>query len=147
MVTYITRAALEIVSQCGLGQSFDPLTVEEHQEHRYISSMKLLGYAIYALIVATVESDAHCRPLGSNASMMIFRQIVMPLVYKYKLGTPRLQRMLPSLLPWPRMHKMCDTIDIMHQTSVEIIERKKKEIADGTHESVNQKDFMTILCE
>ncbi|KAJ3539879.1 hypothetical protein NMY22_g4540 [Coprinellus aureogranulatus] len=129
MVTYITRAALEIVSQCGLGQSFDPLTVEEHKEHRYISSMKLLG------------------PLGSNAGMMIFRQIVMPLVYKYKLGTPRLHRLFISLLPWPRMHKMRDTIDVMHQTSVEIIERKKKEIANGTYESAYQKDFMTILLE
>lgn len=129
MVTFITRTALEIVSQCGLGQSFDPLTVERHEEHRYISSMKLLG------------------PLASNAGMMIFRQIVMPLVYKYKLGTPRLQRLFISLLPWPRMHKMRDTIDIMHQTSVEIIEKKKKEIANGTYASVNQKDFITILLE
>ncbi|TEB29430.1 cytochrome P450 [Coprinellus micaceus] len=129
MVTYITRAALEIVSQCGLGQSFDPLTVKEHEEHRYISSMKLLG------------------PLGKNAGMMIFRQIVMPLVYKYKLGTPRLHRLFISLLPWPRMHKMRDTIDVMHETSVEIVEGKKKAMQEGTNESLNQKDFMTILLE
>ncbi|KAJ3547781.1 hypothetical protein NMY22_g1527 [Coprinellus aureogranulatus] len=150
MVTYITRAALEIVSQCGLGQSFDPLTVEEHKEHYYISSMKLLGYDAFAHFGRgdlTITLALFDRPLGSNAGMMIFRQIVMPLVYKYKLGTPRLHRLFISLLPWPRMHKMRDTIDVMHQTSVEIIERKKKEIANGTYESAYQKDFMTILRE
>lgn len=78
---------------------------------------------------------------------MIFRQIVMPLVYKYKLGTPRLHRLFISILPWPRMHKMRDTIDVMHETSVEIIEGKKKAMQEGTDESLNQKDFMTILCE
>jgi hypothetical protein len=54
MVTYITRAALEIVSQCGLGQSFDPLTVKEHEEHRYISSMKLLGYVMAPLLTPVI---------------------------------------------------------------------------------------------
>jgi hypothetical protein len=78
--------------------------------------------------------------------MMIFRQIVMPLVYKYKLGTPCLHRLFISLLPWPRMHKMRDTIDVMHETSVEIVEGKKKAMQEGTNESLNQKDFMTSLC-
>lgn len=66
MVTYITRAALEIVSQCGLGQSFDPLTVKEHKEHRYISSMKLLGYVMAPLLTPVMRFEAWRLSLQSS---------------------------------------------------------------------------------
>jgi hypothetical protein len=40
---WMTRTALEIISQSGLGTSFDPIS-EDHVEHPYITSIKLLVY-------------------------------------------------------------------------------------------------------
>ncbi|KAF6762398.1 cytochrome P450 [Ephemerocybe angulata] len=123
MVTWMTRVALEIVAQAGLGQSFDPVT-ESKKEHPYISAMKLIG------------------PTGRN--LILFRQLVLTKVYKYNLGTPRIRRFFTGLLPIKSLHKMRDLVDVMQDTSVKIFESKKKALVEnGPDES--QKDFLSIL--
>ena len=43
MVSWLTRGALEILSENALGYTFDPIT-EDHKEHPYVTAVKGLGY-------------------------------------------------------------------------------------------------------
>lgn len=48
MITWMTRAALEIVGQSGLGTSFSPVS-DDHPEHPFIAAVKELGSVEYFL--------------------------------------------------------------------------------------------------
>lgn len=123
MVSWITRAAMEFVGLAALGQSFDPLT-EDAKEHPYVTALKLLG------------------PLGR--SLIPFRQIVLPFFYKYKIGTPRIQRLLVGLFPMKKLHQMRDVVDVMHQTARSIFDSRKKALEDGSAAG-DHHDVLSIL--
>jgi hypothetical protein len=53
----MTRTAPEIISQSGLGTSFDPIS-EDHVEHLYIVSIKLLVYVTLKLPNLDMFTDA-----------------------------------------------------------------------------------------
>lgn len=54
-----------------------------------------------------------------------------------------------NILPWKALHKLRDITDIMHNTSVEIIEGKKKALEQGDEAVSRQvgqgKDIISIL--
>ncbi|KAF6762408.1 cytochrome P450 [Ephemerocybe angulata] len=124
MLTWTTRTALEIVAQAVLGQSFDPVS-ETHEEHPYISAMKLLG------------------PTGRQ--LLMFRQFVLANVYKYNIGTPRIQRFLLGLVPSKALQRMRGLVDVMYETSLSIFEAKKKALAESGDVCGGQDDFLSVL--
>lgn len=54
-----------------------------------------------------------------------------------------------DLLPWKSLHEIRDIVDVLHKTTVEIFEAKKKALEEGDEAVAQQigqgKDFMSIL--
>lgn len=74
---------------------------------------------------------------------MLIRTIFMPLIRKYNLATSPTLHYLVSLVPWRQMRLLQEKIDIMHRTSVDIFNSKKKAMLEGT--DTEQTDFLSIL--
>lgn len=54
-----------------------------------------------------------------------------------------------DVLPWKSLHELRDIIDVIHNTSIEILETKKKALEEGDEAVTQQigqgKDIMSIL--
>ena len=71
---------------------------------------------------------------------------VMPIVYKYNLGTPALQRFLIDLMPSTPLKKLRDISDTMHHHSLKLVNEKKEALAKGSGDFKNDhKDILSIL--
>ncbi|KDQ24636.1 hypothetical protein PLEOSDRAFT_1047061 [Pleurotus ostreatus PC15] len=125
MLRWISRAALELIAQSGLGHSFDSLKKDE-LPHAYIVVMKKLQPTIFSMVIA--------------------RNFLPWLV---KIGTPSFRRWAISLSPWKKLREIRDMVDFMHETSLEIYNSKKRAIAEGDEAVLKQvgqgKDIMSIL--
>lgn len=79
--------------------------------------------------------------------MLIHRTYFLPTLVK--IGTPRLRRLIVDVLPWKSIRKLRDIIDIMHNTSTEIFDAKKKALEEGNEAVSKQvgrgKDILSIL--
>ena len=66
-----------------------------------------------------------------------------------RIGTPKFRRIIMDILPWKTLHEIRDIVDILHNTTVEIFEAKKKALEEGDEAVTRQigkgKDFMSIL--
>jgi hypothetical protein len=66
-----------------------------------------------------------------------------------KIGTPRFRRFIMDLLPWKNLHAVRDIADLLHKTSIEVYEAKKKALEKGdeavTQQFCQGKDIMSIL--
>ncbi|KAJ2919733.1 hypothetical protein MD484_g701, partial [Candolleomyces efflorescens] len=126
MLGWMTRTALELIGQSGLGYTFDPLT-EDGQEHPFATSVKDLMKAM--------------------GRFMFSRFFVLP--WAHKIGSPGFQRFIVSLLPWKDLHDIRDIIDTMHNTSMEIIEAKKRALLAGDDALESEvgkgKDIISVL--
>ncbi|TEB18519.1 cytochrome P450 [Coprinellus micaceus] len=128
MSPLMTSTALEIISQCGLGQKFNTVQVANGaDEHEYIKAMKML------------------LPLGASPFLLMVRTMVMPTLYRLKLSNTRFMRLVVNLvgIPYRRLRLLKQAVDVMHKTSVGIFNAKKKAVADG--EDGDQTDFLSIL--
>ncbi|KAF8150033.1 cytochrome P450 [Crassisporium funariophilum] len=123
---WIHRAALELIARGGFGYTFDTL-IDDLPTHPYTKSV------------------AGLLPLLSQS--MLLRNLLVPHIPK--LGPPRFRRFLVDLIPWGVPRTMRDIIDVLHNTSLEIVEVKKKalEAGDaGVAAQMNEgKDIMSIL--
>lgn len=72
--------------------------------------------------------------------MMIVRQ-TSPLLLQ--LGPAWLRRWIVDRIPIPRTQKLKRVVDILHQTSVKIIEEKKAALQKGEYAA--GKDIMSVL--
>ncbi|KAF8198596.1 cytochrome P450 [Pholiota molesta] len=121
VLLWMTRTALELIGQSGLGYSFDGLT-EDSVPHPSVlqQGFNKLRYTNNYLI-----------PTLSTIGPAWFRRWVV------------------DTLPWKNAHDLRDIVDILHKTSVEIFELKKKALADGDEAVASQigrgKDIMSIL--
>ncbi|CAA7267173.1 unnamed protein product [Cyclocybe aegerita] len=126
VLSWMTRTALELVGQSGFGFSFDPLT-DDGVPHPYSAAAKRLV------------------PVSFK---MLFPRTYL-LATLVKIGTPNFRRFLVDLIPWKALHDLRDIVDVLHDTSVEIIESKKKALAEGDESVANQigqgKDILSIL--
>ncbi|KAF8966255.1 cytochrome P450 [Flammula alnicola] len=126
IMSWLTRTAMELIGQSGLGYSFDPLT-EDGVPHPYSIAAKTL--------VPTV-------------SRMRFVSTYF-LATLSKIGTPKFRRFVVDILPWKNLHEVRDIVDVLHNTSVEIFESKKRALAEGdealAHQIGQGKDIMSIL--
>ncbi|TFK27104.1 cytochrome P450 [Coprinopsis marcescibilis] len=126
ILSWMSRTALELIGQSGLGYSFDKLEPDS-EPHVFYKSLKNL--------------------MQSQASFALARIVVLPRVAD--IGSPRFRRLVVDLLPWKRLHDLRDMVDVMHNTSVEIYESKKRALEMGDQDLADQvgngKDVMSIL--
>ncbi|KAG5653381.1 hypothetical protein H0H81_000768 [Sphagnurus paluster] len=126
VLQWMTRAALEMIGQSGLGFSFDSL-VEGHAEHPYSKSIKELLPTMFTMRFARV---------------LLLTTLV-------KLGPPKFRRVMVELLPFKNVQKLKNMVDIMEKTSVDILEGKKNALQRGESAMMEQvgqgKDIMSIL--
>ncbi|KAF9564195.1 cytochrome P450 [Agrocybe pediades] len=123
---WMTRTALELIGQSGLGWSFDNLE-DEHPADEYGESTKLFVPVSFKFI--------------------FFRNYFLSTVTK--IGTPGFRRWILERLPGRDLRKLTNIIDTMHNTSVKIYQTKKKAIEAGDETLLEQvgrgKDIMSIL--
>ena len=63
-----------------------------------------------------------------------------------KIGTPKFRRFIIDILPWKNLHNVRDIVDVLHNTSVEIFETRKKALEEGDETQIGQgKDIMSTL--
>ncbi|KAF9475405.1 cytochrome P450 [Pholiota conissans] len=123
VLSWMSRAALELVGQSGLGYSFDSLE-EDSVPHPYsISTKKLMPTAFKLFFIRTY--------------------LISHLV---KIGIPR---WIVDLFPSKPVHDLANIVDVLHNTSIEIFESKKKALAEGDEAVSRQigqgKDILSIL--
>ncbi|KAG5653540.1 hypothetical protein H0H81_012349 [Sphagnurus paluster] len=120
----MSRAALEMVGQGGLGYSFDSL-VDVASEHPYTEAAKGLTAALPPLQLA--------------------RDLLLPTIVK--IGTPKFRRACLDLLPYKAALKLKNIVDILDKTSIEIFQAKKESLERGDEAVQEQvgKDIISVL--
>jgi hypothetical protein len=143
----MTRTALELIGQSGFGYSFDSLE-EGAQDHPLSASIKNLLSVISLVGTARDPSvlTVIIRGCINNGPLLLARLLLLPLVFER--GSPKLQRTVVDLLPWKALHEARDMVDIVHNTSVKILEATKQSL-DGKDDPGRRlhrgKDIMSIL--
>lgn len=124
VLNWMTRAALEMVGQGGLGHSFD--TLEKDEINPVAEAIKSIVPTIGPLLVFYP-----LLPFFSN------------------LGTPAFRRKLLMMIPWPRVQRCREIADLLSETSQGILKAKREALAkggDGEIEGVAEgKDIMSVL--
>ncbi|KAJ7475709.1 cytochrome P450 [Mycena latifolia] len=125
LVIWMSRTALELVGQAGLGHSFDPLTSDEVPP--YITSVKQATIAQGRITLAT--------------------QYIFP--WAVKIGSPRFRRFIVDIVPWKDFHTARDIFDTMYETALNIYNIKKDALEKGEEaisaQIANGKDIISIL--
>jgi hypothetical protein len=79
--------------------------------------------------------------------MIFYRNHFLPTLVK--LGPPRFRRVLVNLLPFENVRRLRDVVDIMHNTSVDILREKRRALKEGGDAVAEQigggKDIISIL--
>ncbi|KJA19451.1 hypothetical protein HYPSUDRAFT_69198 [Hypholoma sublateritium FD-334 SS-4] len=126
VLSWMSRTALELIGQSGLGYSFDPLTIDA-VPHRFSTSVKQLTVSLMKINTP--------------------RRYLLPTFVKYT--TPSIRRALANLVNWKDLQDIRRIVDVIHETSVEIFESKKKALAEGDEAVQRQighgKDILSIL--
>ena len=141
----MSRTALELIGQSGLGYSFDPLT-QDSIPHPYGTAAKSLSYVDFPEVtIIEFSVDNYTRP--TLFKMSFLRAYFLPTCLK--IGTPKFRRFVMDILPWKTLHEIRDIVDVLHNTSVDIFETKKKALEAGDEAVTEQvgrcKDIMSIL--
>ncbi|KAF9533504.1 cytochrome P450 [Crepidotus variabilis] len=126
MLAWISRTALEILGQSGLGHSFDSLT-EDVATHPFALALKRL------------------QPAAGR--IQVTRNYL--LTWVVKIGSPSFRRFMMDLIPYKNLHEIRDVADVLHQTSLKIYDSKKKALAMGdgalSEQIARGKDIMSVL--
>ncbi|KAJ3475171.1 hypothetical protein NLI96_g12013 [Meripilus lineatus] len=124
LLDWMTRTALELVGQGGLGYSFDPLVDESPNEFR--AAIKSLVPALFAL--APFRTTLH---------------------YLKAMGPASFRRRVVDILPIPSLKRLKTIAEVLESQSREIFHAKKAALAQGEDAVVRQvgegKDIMSIL--
>ncbi|KJA27949.1 hypothetical protein HYPSUDRAFT_34187 [Hypholoma sublateritium FD-334 SS-4] len=126
LLSWMTRTALELIGQSGLGYSFDSMTADA-APHPYSKAAKSLELAWGKLRLSTAY-------------------LLPPLS---KIGSAKFRRFVVDLVPWKDVHDVRDIVDVLTKTSTDIFELKKKAFAEGDEALAKQvgrgKDILSIL--
>lgn len=147
-MSWMTRTALELIGQSGLGFSFDSLT-ENSAQHPYSKAAKQLVYVTFEYLRRSANPHPRipCSPSLFKLNMLS-AYLLQPLS---KVGTPKFRRWIVDTIPHKNLHAVRDIVDVIYNTSMEIFEGKKKALDDGDEALANQvgrgKDIMSILSE
>ncbi|KAI1790850.1 cytochrome P450 [Ganoderma leucocontextum] len=121
VLQWMSRAALELIGQTGIGHSFDPLT--EDVSDAYSDAVKSFA------------------PVATSGEMMLLRQLT-PLVGSF--GPAWLRRWLAEKLPITGVQRLIRISDTLHLKASEILRDKKAAVA--VERSVN-KDIINVLLQ
>jgi len=79
--------------------------------------------------------------------LIVPRNLLLPTLSK--IGTRRFQRFVVDHFPWKPLQDFVKIVDVMHETSVEVYEAKKRALEEGDEVVEKQiargKDIMSIL--
>lgn len=144
LLSWMTRTALELIGQSGMGYSFDPLT-EDEPDHPYSVSAKMFTWVYqYRLpLYLTPVSNFFMTTSPATDKLAVTRFLVLPIVRNW--GTPRLRRFVVDFLSlfWGNLRRVRDIVDIMDETSVSIYQAKKAALEKGSDELGD--DIISIL--
>lgn len=150
MLQWMTRTALELVGQGGLGYSFDSLSDTQESVNPYVNSIKnLMSVPTYLSILKLQPTDHLINPIFRPTlfSMSISRQF---LPWAVKLGPPNFRKFLVDIVPWEKLHQVRDMVKLINKTSAEVLEAKKRALQQGDQAVLEQigqgKDIISILC-
>jgi len=126
MFRWVTRTALELIGQSGLGYSFDPLTENHDTANPYAQAIKKLSPGIVHLA--------------------LYRQLFPFIV---KITSAKVREFVMNLLPWKNLHELRDVTNILHAMSCEVLAARRLVLdnSDGSATEEEGKDIMSILCE
>ncbi|KAF7969443.1 hypothetical protein HWV62_27341 [Athelia sp. TMB] len=120
MMHWFGRTALELIGQSGLGYSFD--NFDEGPPHPYSLAIKDLGPTVSRL-----------------------QALVLLLPYVSGLGTPAFRRALVKRIPSADVQDVVRIVDLMDNTSHEIVRSKQNSNAGAADHIGGGKDIMSIL--
>ncbi|KAJ3570000.1 hypothetical protein NP233_g4692 [Leucocoprinus birnbaumii] len=128
ILQWMSRTALELIGQSGMGYSFDNL-VDDQSNHPYSTSMKRFTL------------------LTGGTFGFFTNQFVFPNAAKFNF--PRVKRFIVNHFPWKKIQDIRKLSDIMHDTSLEII-KMKKDAMNSTDpaiakEMLEKKDIISVL--
>ncbi|KAJ7662016.1 cytochrome P450 [Mycena polygramma] len=122
---WMSRTALELIGQAGLGHSFDALV--DDAVPAYITSAQNMQITIFRMALPS--------------------RYILP--WAVKIGGPKFRRFIVNLTPWNDLHTARGIIDDLHQSAVNIYTAKKKALDAGDEAVATQiaqgKDIISIL--
>ncbi|KAG5638782.1 hypothetical protein H0H81_010203 [Sphagnurus paluster] len=125
---WMSRSALEMIGQSGLGHSFDSLTNEE-SENLYIKS-------VHELLPTTMK-------------LRFFQEFMLSTIIK--IGTGKFRSACIDFLPSKHLRKLKEIVTVMDNTSDEIFKEKKRALEKGDEvlrKDISQgKDIISILTQ
>ncbi|KAF9443231.1 cytochrome P450 [Macrolepiota fuliginosa MF-IS2] len=123
---WMSRTALELIGQSGMGCSFDSLDVDAKSAdlHPFSRSVKQLG------------------TLFGGLGGFLVAQFVFPLVNRINL--PRFKRWIADRLPLRWVQDVKNVVDIIQETAEDICNAKRKATLDGRGDD-GKKDIISIL--
>ncbi|KAF9058388.1 cytochrome P450 [Rhodocollybia butyracea] len=125
ILLWMTRTALELVGQAGLGYSFDPLTSDDVPP--YITAVKQLQITMIRMALAA--------------------QYILP--WASRIGSPGFRRFIVNIVPWKDLHIGRDILDTMYNTAIHVYNIKKKALDEGddavSAQIAHGKDIISIL--
>jgi hypothetical protein len=141
---WLTRTALELIAQSGLGYSTDSLA-DDSDTHPYSTALKQLMYVAPLSCMIMILDRCLLRPV--QFKLYFARTYLLPTLVKP--GPPRFRRFMVDLMPFENVRKLRDIVDIMHNKSVEILEAKKRALIEGDEAVARQigkgRDIISIL--
>ncbi|EIM81571.1 cytochrome P450 [Stereum hirsutum FP-91666 SS1] len=126
VLEWMTRVALELVGQGGLGYSFE--TLDERKSNRYAEAVKMLF------------------PTAGRIELL---RMFLP--YFSNLGTASFRHWAIRLLPSKNIKLLIDATEVMDETSKKVFYHKKEALEKGDDAVVHQmgegRDIMSILMQ
>ncbi|KAI0659007.1 cytochrome P450 [Cubamyces menziesii] len=123
VLNWLGRTALELIAQAGIGHSFDPL-VEETSTHPFAAAVK--SYI----------------PLYFSTPGMVYHQMI---TFLDKIGVPSVSRWIVEYSPSKTIQDLRSVTQVLHDTSADIIRRKKAALENGELGRGDGKDIMSVL--
>ena len=141
ILNWVTRAALELVGQGGLGHSFDPL--DRDWKNPYVETLKSL-VSVWLLPLRLHQLTSNDSP--TFAPLFIPVQMI-PLALR--IAPPAFWRRIMEALPLQAIRDCLGIVDAMDTTSKAILAKKKELLAQGDAAFEQQvgegKDIMSVL--
>lgn len=144
ILNWMTRAALELVGQGGLGWSFDTLEKPEvNTLAEYIKAFVWVVTRVTQLIVLT------CKVWSPTIGpLFLFMRFVPALT---RMGTPTFFRWVLDHLPWRRVQMALKISDAIYGTATEVLKSKRAALVAGDKAVAAQigggKDIISVLCK
>ncbi|KXN87059.1 Cytochrome P450 3A41, partial [Leucoagaricus sp. SymC.cos] len=123
---WMTRIALELIGQSGMGYSFDSLKIENGNDELrpYSRFVKRFG------------------GLLSGPKLFVLASYIFPITNQIKFQ--KLKRWIVDRLPLGWEQDLTEIVDVMHETAIDICKTKQKAIEEG-HGDDGKKDIISIL--